>query len=387
METGGVFKLELTTTHGGASSSGPKSDRARQALLINDFGSRKKKKMEVSRQANIVDVRAVAAAGEVGQHLQASSAGRNAGTPEECAADGATGTAGSKLAATLLAGRVATLPPFDPAADTPEGAYPLGGIISDSVFEALEPSVRLVVKAMEGGDAAAQDTQATALVAQLSFGSEHVAERLRALLCLRVQRKRSAGGEATTEEAGAIRRSAAKTRAGCLVFLAQLLLLHRAPNSLHFRLPPPPPPPGADGGAAGAEEADTAAAAPPAEPTIPALAGIPAAVVSQLLARFTEARPAIGAAAAVHPSFYVRSDELRDRLVAHAAVLALIADGFSLDVSLLARDLRLPLAKVAMFLREAGAAVEPVRDSGAVVSYTSTLKAPLVFPKLKYGRR
>ena len=381
VETGGLFRLQMTTTHVGDGAKGPSSDRARQALLISDFGSRKKQKMEVSRQANIVDVKAVAASSEVGQHLQAASLAAAAGRGASADSGDVRSTVGSKLEATLHDGRVATLPPFDASADTPEGAYPLSGIMSAEVFEALEPNARLILNAMEGGgDATREKTKA--LISKLSKESQHVTSRLDTLVGMRLQRKHSDKSAAAGAESGGIRRSAAKSRAGCLLFLAQLLQLHRASHSLHYRSPRTP--------------ATTSAEVPlptdfpsesPGEPSIPALADMPPGVVTELLARYTEARAASGEASSVHPSYYVRTEELRDRLVAHAAVLALIVDGFTMDLRLLAGDLRLPLAKVSTMLREAGCTVEPVREGGTVVSYVATLKAPLVFPKLKYGRK
>ena len=385
VETGGVFRLELTASLGGLAAGGPKSDRARQALLISDFGSRKKQKMEVSRQANIVDVRAIAAASEVGHHLQAAtaaavSAGKadnsgsaTAAASTDAATGAARGTVGAKLEATLLAGRIATLPPFDASADSPEQAYPLSGILSMEVLEALEPDARRVVRAMDAGGL--EDSR-DATVSELSRGSLFVADRLRVLLSLRLLSKHTT--EAVTD---GVRRSVAKTRGAALSFLAMLLQLHRAPNTLYFRLQRPPTEAAVAGGS------DDAAAPDSAEPAIPSLAGIQPSAVHHLVGRFAEARPTAGEAAAAHPFFFVRTEELRDRLIAHAAILALIIDGFSTDVRLLASDLRMPVAKLATMLREAGCSAEPVRESGAIVSYSATLKAPLVFPKLKFGRR
>jgi hypothetical protein len=390
-ETGGVFKLQMSAAGlgdaGAAAVSAPSTDRARQDLLISDFGSRKKQKMEVSRQANIVNVRAVAAVGEVSQHLQAASLGAEASREAAGASDGLHHSTGeSKAAATLLASRVATLPPFNADASSPHEAYPLGGIISQAVFAELEAPAKSVVRAMEGRSPG--DEQ---LLASLSFGSQFVTDRLRKLLELSIERK-SGGGAAAADSAagdgsggGAIRKSAAKARAASLVYLGALLLLHRAPATLRFSVPAAAPQASTvvDGEAPAAPEA-----LPDLEPRIHALRGVPAAVVSDLLTRFTEERPASEGGAA--PSLYIRSPELRDRLVAHAAVLSLIVDGFVTDSQLLAADLRMTPAKVAQMYREAGCAVEPIRDSaggGTVVSYRAQLKTPLTFPKLKLNRR
>jgi hypothetical protein len=382
VETGGVFKLQMTAAFGAAPVAAPTSDKARAEQLIADFGSRKKQKMEVSRQANIVNVHAVAGVGEVGQQLQTASS-RDA-ADSEIPSSSTTGEA--KANATLLAARVATLPPFNASAADPQGVYPLAGIVSQTAFAVLEHPAKLVVRAMEAGSAE------TELIASMSSGSEFVADRLRALLGQRIARKHAEEVTAEPErgETGAgstIRKSAAKTRAASLVYLGYLLALHRAPERLHFRTP--------ESETAAATGADAAAAAlvegEPKEPYIPSLAGIPASIVTELLERFTEPRGASGLAGAARPGQYVRTLELRDRLVAHAVVLALLIDDLTTDARLLAADLRMSLAKVATMFREAGCTVEPIRDSSdgasAVVSYRAQLRTPLTFPKMKYSRR
>jgi len=96
---------------------------------------------------------------------------------------------------------------------------------------------------------------------------------------------------------------------------------------------------------------------------------------------------------------FSRSTLLRDKLLFHICALALTIDKYSLDITVLASDLKMQPKKLAAYFRELGCsyrasgakkrkrgdadgeAASMVRGGGYIV----TLKVPLVFPKPKKG--
>lgn len=77
---------------------------------------------------------------------------------------------------------------------------------------------------------------------------------------------------------------------------------------------------------------------------------------------------------------YKMSSWHKEKLMAHISVLALIIDGFSCPVELLAKDLKITSIKMTERFKAVGCSVETIRAEG-VSSKIATLKAPLQFPK------
>jgi hypothetical protein len=108
-----------------------------------------------------------------------------------------------------------------------------------------------------------------------------------------------------------------------------------------------------------------------------------------------------------------------NRLLAHVALLAVAADHFGIpplysrltpealsDIRLLAEDLKMPPVKLSHYFKELGCVVSVIKPSSsgtsagasggvppdgtlataaAIASYSAVLKAPLTFPKPKFG--
>ena len=433
VDTGGVLGLQLTSVSGqaGAAAAGGLAgvdDRGRRDLLISSFGSRKKQRMDASAKTNIVRVANIKAAGSVATGLTDSAARSHAaGAVEGAAATtpldlGATSAA--KVEASLMAARRATLPPFDLEATDPALAYPLDGVLPPDVRTAFYDTVQELV-----GHVGGEEPPHTGWLRSLSKGSDYVVDRL-----LEVVRtgsdasggevpaaSSSGGGERGRGAAGASRASTPDRLAATLL-MGAMVALFRAGMKLAYRMPKVDV--GAEGAGVssstadvegaveggGAEDGGDDAPAPaPREPLIAALKGVPSPVVAHLLATFTEAR--LGEhGAGVDGVLYVRTPELTDRLASALCVLSLHVDGCSgglCDAALLARDLRLTHAELGRFYRELGATTAAgagrrgaagaaaaggeegegaVVEGAAAVGLIVTLRAPIVFPKMKLGR-
>lgn len=177
LEGDAVIGLHLTAvtgsvssrTVGGAGSSGVSGGleglnaRERRDMVIADFGSKKKQKMERSRKANIVDIAAVAAAGDIAGALKAGSSkataaagadGEGEGSSSSAGAGGIGATSAAKVDAALMRARLATLPPFDDKATQASRAFPLERMIPGDVFRAMARTASALMRAIREADEA-----------------------------------------------------------------------------------------------------------------------------------------------------------------------------------------------------------------------------------------
>jgi hypothetical protein len=189
VEGGAVLGLHLTAVHGSgaaASASGGLEGmgmRERRDMVIADFGSKKKQKMERSRKANIVDVTAVAAAGDIAGALRTGSkaTARKAGEADAAAAGAAgsggagLGTSAAKVEDALMRARVATLPPFDLSAPTPSRAYPLERIFTPTLYKLIAASAHAFTKAVQEAAASTVDSEAAPAAAVAGDGDAEAA--------------------------------------------------------------------------------------------------------------------------------------------------------------------------------------------------------------------
>lgn len=182
LEGDAVIGLHLTAvtgsvsarTVGGAGSSGVSGGleglnaRERRDMVIADFGSKQKQKMERSRKANIVDIAAVAAAGDIAGALKSGSSKATAaaaatggaegeGEGASSSSSGAAGigaTSAAKVDAALMRARLATLPPFDDKATQASRAYPLERMIPGEIFRAMARTASALMRAIREADEA-----------------------------------------------------------------------------------------------------------------------------------------------------------------------------------------------------------------------------------------
>jgi hypothetical protein len=384
------------------------SAKARRDMLIDAFGSRKKKAMERSKAANIVDVDAIAAVEQVAATLRSTAAksGRSS-TAAAAAAAAADGSSDRKVADAMAAGRRAMLPRFDVAATTPEEAYPFDGLVSNEERAAMSGVVRDVIRALQGASSATPSASLDEVIAQHGKSSEFIRDRLRKLAVMAsgggpdVGSRRGGGGKGKKggkrgggddedggdgdedgSSAADARAAALRRRVQALLYTGYLLALYRAPNELRLKLLLPRKGAAGDegggGGDGGGEDSGAAAAAAAGEVAIPQLRWIPQTVQARILASFTERRedPRVhessagswgaGASASASTSlgggtYNHRTDELSDKLAAHIACLSLYVDGFVTDLRLLAMDMRLPPARLLHYFRELGCQFTPVR--------------------------
>jgi hypothetical protein len=395
-EGGVVFGLQLTKVRAestGADVSVTASGglegmnmRERRDMVIQDFGSRKKQKMERSRKANIVDITAIDAAEDVAKALRDTSKVAAAGA----GADSIEGvsTTQSKVDAAIMDARKATLPPFNLDATTPEEAYPMDGFMPDYLIDELSPTITALMKELSEKSSVLEET-----LRNFSRGdSDYVRDRL-ARIGSQIQ-----GTEGPTSK----ERSVWRRRLRCLFYLKWLVSLHNAPAELRYKELIDKSKVEADKAAAdvetaGAVEASPDADAAPPRIAIPSLRFIPEAAVSFMLTNFTELRQDARGTEASKGKLYVKTPALVDKLRSYIAVLSLIVEDYSLDIGLLAKDLKLVPGKLADLYKEAGCILASVREGetaegkpsakGPVVSYKVRLQVPLNFPKLKLGRR
>ncbi len=359
------------------------SAKARRDMLIDSFGSRKKQKMERSKAANIVDVRAVTAAGSVAADLQ-----ERAGVAEREGSGAAGGTTAARVAAGLAASRAAILPPHDERATTLEGAYPVDAILGgNAVVDALGPVVNEFMKVLK--DAGALADAIGARIGQRVPGAAYLRDRLTAVTAV------------PDEGAGGLKKAVVRRNLRCVLLLQHMIALSLSPaDKLRFVEAKPK-----EGGV------------PTGEMYVPCLRGAPPPLVSHLLSLFRQARvelkePPRGGAPPTAggegeegtETVYARTEGLASRLSAYIAVLALVLDeGRIADLRPLAAALKSTPVTLLRSFREVGCGYEPIRAGEAakaegegkgeaenrsgVVSYSVHLKLPLVFPKPKAGPR
>lgn len=370
------------------------SAKARRDMLIDDFGSRKKQKMEKSKAANIVDVSAVTAASSVAADLRDRASGT-----ASTGADAATGTTTErKVAEGMEASRKAVLPPYNVHATTPDNAYPVDGLLGgEAILEALAPSFKNIMSSLK-------DT--TSLTKEISaFAKGPGAAYLHAHLVAATM-----SGDASGSEGGGVKKNVIKKKLRCLAMLKYMLDMVNADTRLRFLTPKPKaeasePTEGASGSKKGSEKKGEGSAVPE-EPFIVGMKIVPRTILDYLLAKFTEAR-STGEEVTYH-----RTEPLTLRLLSHIAVLALTIQDFRIaDLRPLAAAVKLQPAKLLANFREAGCTYEPIRSSSeagsssageaeaeeegeggggaggrpGIVSYSVVLKMPLTFPKAKSG--
>ena len=385
------------------------TDQGRRDILISAFGSRKKQKMDASTKSNIVNVKAVAAAADVALSLRTVSAAvaaaaADAASDSEDAGEVVAAAVGSttqiKVDASLAASRSAKLPPFNATTRHPARAYPLRGLLPRAWMDAMASEIDAISAACNASTSKAESVlqqgsdegTAAAMRRSASRHSEFVQSRLERLSSLSSGSAASAAAGDVANDDSTDAAASRRTTVALLLRVAQLLSLHNAATRLTFRSPP-------------AGLTDGEAAADSTGPYIPALRGVPREAVDDLLQNFCEKQDLDAS------SVFVRTPDLQDRLTAHVAALSLHVDEAwtqpGSDVSALARDMRLSPAKLASLFRELGCVTTPIRAGDAephdpldgkvteagsgrgagISGYRVYLKAPLVFPKPKMGRR
>ena len=405
----GVVPVSAGLVHS-APEEGSLDARTRRDFLISIFGSKKKQKLEASRKANIVNVGDLADAEDVAADLRAGAVkGKKAAASQPGAAGDSsiasssdseqvegTGAVGStsekKIEASLAAARLLMLPPFVASANSVVEAYPLTGLVGEedweeSTYGSLTRSARSLDEAARAASGASGEESAESAQARLDgMLSRHGRDSLFVAAALGAACASPPSDPEDEEEAkGRIDRLVA------LLYLRYLVVLHKAPTKLVFKAPKaavvegeaPPP----------AVDVDTL---DPSTLEIPSLRWVPAPVRERLLSTFAEPRGSDGRT-------LFRSPALVDRLACHAAVAALLGCSGNLDLGLLAADFGQTPSALLHYFTQAGCKSEPVRGEagdegptapgspkpkrGRVNSYVVTLKTPLVFPRLKLGRR
>lgn len=385
------------------------SAKARRDMLIDAFGSRKKKMMEKSKAANIVDVDAVTAAGDIAASLRdtsktAGDGGAGSSASSSAGAAGGIGISERKVQDAMRAARLATLPPYNELASKPEDAYPFDGLVTGAEVDAMNGQITVLMRAMKDADA----EKLSEMINQIARTSQFVRDRLTALT--------SDKSKATDDGGFSGQHAVLRKRLQALVYVKHLLKVHEAPRELRLKEMTVKP---KDTPAESAESAEgTAAAAPATEIGIPSLKFLPQPVQARVLSIFCDKRAGSGrgdggaaassssaaASSGIEDVTYVRTQELQDKLCAYIACLSLIVDNFSSDIRLLAADMKLAPLKLLHFFKELGCTANPIRSGGAgaggdgealsstglktgtVISYQVVLKTPLQFPKLKTGR-
>jgi hypothetical protein len=408
---GAVFALHadgargLAARRGGAGGGAAealdgKAAWERRAALLADFGSKKKQRLVAAQKANVVTAEAVSAAHEASLALArgagassdggaaaaaaAAAAAEGAGAAAAAAAAAAGGVTAAISAAGQEAARARVLPPFNRFATAPGDAYPVDTLLpKEPAGAGLRSAVRALLKA-----AAQPEERALALLPPAAALSAFAREAVGALL------RAHAGG--------ALPKADAARRLACALYAAHLAALHCAGDRLWAAA-------GAAGGGEGGAPLRLVAPRASAPGAAAALAD-DAPLLAHSLRQFTVAyargeggartpcaHPPAGAAAA--DVEFQRQGEGGSKLLAWLGVAALSAgEGWAMDLGALAKDLRVPVVELAKSFRELGCACAPVRGAGAaaaaggggegrafIVSYTATLKAPLVFPALKKG--
>lgn len=421
------------------------SAKARRDMLIESFGSRKKKAMERSKAANIVDVSAIAAAEQVAATLRESSNQVSSSSSTTGTNTRAISTSERKVTEALNAARRTMLPPFNELASIPDDAYPFDGIITNEEVDEIQYTTNNIIRAIATKD----NTALEQLAYTHARGSEYVRDRLFRLSAdddktKSKTKKRSSRSTTTNDDNNDDNdddtftdKSVLRKRVRALLYLKCLLALHRSPNELRPRTLTSS---NTGDDTANPDEnnnASTIVIGNAAQEGIPQLRWIPTSIQNRMLSLFTEQR----ANTRVHSSslsssssslsdiVYVRTPDLIDKLITWIACLSLIIDGYTTDLRLLAIDMRLTPVRLLHFYKELGCTATPVRSNlpaklidtttttieqqpeeeinnneegsgdtnttankptvsgrSTVVSYTVVLHVPLNFPKPKIGR-
>ncbi|GMF58543.1 unnamed protein product [Phytophthora fragariaefolia] len=113
--------------------------------LVEVFGSKKSKRMQKSREENIVNLENISGAASVTQALQKKITAAQRKLEEERARDGSY----SKEAAALAATRNELLPPCDIDAPTPDRVYDLSKFMDSRVMDSLTIMAEEVIEALQ----------------------------------------------------------------------------------------------------------------------------------------------------------------------------------------------------------------------------------------------
>lgn len=355
----GVFGLNLTssgTTNKAAAVSSLEGvgNRERRDVLISSFGSRKKKALERSKAANIVDVHAITAATEAASVLR-SSAKASATVDGSEKLDDRSNQA-------LMKAREALLPPFDPSATEAPQAYPIDGIILSADRAALTGMVSSVFKALRSGSSVSEMESAGGKLVQ---GSKYALD-----LFSRISDQFASGS---------VDERSARDRLRALFFLRCLIRLYSAPKELRVK--------------------KSSSSVNPAECYVSGLHDVPSSIADHLLGLFTERRSGGSSKSAVRVDdasdgeHFVRTPDLIDRLGCYIGCVSLFCEGMeegSLDIRPIASDMALSNSKLMRYYRELGCSIVSSKGSSAPVSSTSNIvalrKLPLSFPKPKHAR-
>ena len=350
----GIFGLNLTssgaTTKTTTSLDGV-SNRERRDVLITSFGSRKKKALERSKAANIVDVHAITAATEAASVLRSSA-------KASATVDGAE-KLNDRSHQALMKARESLLPPFDPSATEATHAYPIDGIIQSTDRAALTGIVSSVFKVLRSGGSV---TEMETAGGKLLQGSKFAID-LFSRLCDQFA-------------SGSVDERSARDRLRALFFLRCLIRLYSAPKELRVK------------------KSTTSV-----ESSISGLQDVPSPIADHLLTLFTERRSGGSSKSAVRVDdtsegeHFVRTPDLIDRLGCYIGCVSLFCEGMEesgLDIRPIAADMALSNSKLMRYYRELGCSIISSKGSSAPVSSSSTFvalrKLPLSFPKPKHAR-
>jgi hypothetical protein len=351
----GIFGFHLTSsgaTRKAAEGSGLEgvSNRERRDVLISTFGSRKKKALERSKAANIVDVNAITAASETASVLRSSA---NASAK----VDGID-KLNERSTQALMKAREALLPPFDSSATEASDAYPIDGIILSSDRTALASCVSALFKVLRSGGSA---VEMEAVAGKLVLGSKYVLDRF-----LRLSDEFASGS---------VDERSARAQLRALLFLRCLIRLHLAPKELRVKK-------------------STISSLNPLESNISGLQDVPAPIADHLLNLFTERRSggssksAVRVDEAIEGEHFVRTPDLIDKLGCYIGCVSLFCEGMGdkeLNIRPIASDMTLSNSKLMRYYRELGCSI--VSSKGQSTSTIVALrKLPLDFPNPKHAR-
>ena len=380
---GCVFGLEADSSRGLASLYGDAplvssmegmDYLAKRDALIKSFGSQKRKKMEATRKANIVNVDAVAGAAEVSVNAAAASSQAALGKASAAALLASSGSGGDHLPLASLTANAAAaageeetrrrlLPPFNPFATSAHDAYPLEGVLPPSVADLLKPLLSPLFRALRGltkrEAAAAAAASVAAAAAAVSSPppdppSSSPLDSPSIIACLPASALASKFSRACLESIctgyvkGTLEKEEAARRILCCLYASHLLAL-AAPTQKKLKVVlHASGGAGVGGGGGGGYRVRG----------IPTLDDSPSALLASSLNEFfelqvnglTQAPAGEGDTHLSVEGLYVRTAEGGKRLEYRTAILALTAWDFSMDVGLLGDDLKVtPTSMVKVF--------------------------------------
>jgi len=380
---GCVFGLEADASRGLASLYGDAplvssmegmDFLAKRDALIKSFGSQKKKRMEATRKANIVNVDAVAGAAEVSINAATSSsiAAKGKATVSAQGGEAVLQQSGdsvgdssaqevpptSSAAAAEDEARRRLLPPFNKFATSPHDAYPLEGILPPPIAASLRTNLSPLLKALrslgkkvpEGGTLPSplDSPMVTGFLPTAALDSKFSRSCLASVF----------SGYAL----GTLDKEAASRRILCCLYASILTaLLSISSRAFLLKRRTDTRSSGVEAMDRGADSsfADTAGGGGGGDTQgdytvvgAPALNDCPWEVLQFSLIKFSQAQES------PRPGFeshrYVKSEESSKRLLYHTAILALTARDFSLDAGLLADDLKLTPMELVKIFKEMG---------------------------------